>query len=243
MTQLKKHVKNELIKKADEILTTESKSQYKRLIESCINEKTDTISKWACYYSNKENMQKKLTARQYEKLQNKQLSMVDVKKIIIEKTIKQETKEFFTPTLESINRAASARPLEFGIINVEWNHNRTWGMNPTAEININGVIYSANASGCGYDKLSAAIASALNKSATAQKYLYDLEEKRLTTQKAKRKTRRDFIGYGSGYSALPYYEGGCGVTCFYDIFKAGGFDFKQTGEGKTFDCFSILKSI
>ncbi len=34
---------------------------------------------------------------------------------------------------------------------------------------------------------------------------------------------RDICGYGSGHGAIPYFEGGVGVTCFFEILEKCGF--------------------
>lgn len=122
-------------------------------------------------------------------------------------------------------------------INVEWKKNRTWGYNPTARTIVRSSQYFNNsqgtASGCGYDKESAAIAEALNQSDILKKALYTLKAKNIN------KPNRDLFGYGSGYSFLPYFEGGVGVSCYYRIFESIGFKMTKIGWGDSFDCYSI----
>jgi len=50
---------------------------------------------------------------------------------------------------------------------------------------------------------------------------------------------REIFGYGSGYRVLPYFEGGVGVSCYPEIFKKIGFNFRQTASGKHFDAFEV----
>ena len=100
---------------------------------------------------------------------------------------------------------------------VEWSKNPYWGMNPHAEIWGNGY-FTGSASGCGYDKLSSAIADALNKNYSALKLVYNLYEKEL--RKNPNATPHT-VNYGMGY-LYPYYEGGVGYSCFSQIFKKAG---------------------
>ena len=106
------------------------------------------------------------------------------------------------------------------VIAIEWKKSRTWGNNPYCEVK---VFYNNNqietftgfASGCGYDKRSAATAQAFNKCEALKALLYKAENKRLKNHSEV--TRRDFIGYGSGYGSLPYFEGGVGFRCHETI--------------------------
>ena len=99
------------------------------------------------------------------------------------------------------------------VIAIDWKKSRTWGNNPHCEVK---VFYNNNqietltgsASGYGYDKRSAATAQAFNKCEALKALLYKAENKRLKSHSEV--TRRDFLGYGSGYGALPYFEGGVG---------------------------------
>ena len=99
------------------------------------------------------------------------------------------------------------------VIAIEWKKSRTWGNNPYCEVKVfysNNQIetFTGSASGCGYDKRSAATAQAFNKCEALKALLYKAENKRLKNHS--KVTRRDFIGYGSGYGSLPYFDGGVG---------------------------------
>lgn len=101
---------------------------------------------------------------------------------------------------------------------VEWHKNRTWGMNPSA-------------SGCGYDKQSAAIANAFNQNPEILKILYDHAE------------AGEAFPYGVHvWAGLPSFDGGCGVSCFYSIFEACGYTFRQVASGKAFDVYEITRA-
>lgn len=88
-----------------------------------------------------------------------------------------------------------------------------------------------SASGCGYDKQSAAIASAMNQNPEILKILYDHAEAGGT------------FPYGvHTFAGLPSFDGGCGVSCFYSIFEACGYTFRQVASGKAFDVYEITRA-
>lgn len=114
---------------------------------------------------------------------------------------------------------------------VEWHKNRTWGMNPRARVAAERVATYGSASGCGYDKQSAAIASALNQNPETRKILYDHAE------------AGGIFPYGVDvWAGLPSFAGGCGVSCFYQIFEACGYTFRQVASGKMFDVYEITRN-
>ena len=164
-----------------------------------------------------------------------------------------EKKYFLDCYKKAIKKAeavAAAQTLIACRISVEWKKSRMWGYNPHATIDActvdaDGVTEctttTGRASGCGYDKQSAAIAEAFNASPAILKALYNAEEKRLKGRESRKQSRRDFIGYGSGSSARPYFESGCGVSVFYKIFESCGYTFEQVASGKTFDAYKITK--
>ena len=151
----------------------------------------------------------------------------------VELAQKRAAKQIDKQTAEGLARletVSNAPELTFANVSITWNYNRTWGSNPTAETwTDNGRNYGS-ASGCGYDKQSAAVAQAFNKDNTMLKVLYTIKEKALAAgQTDESRTactghdNRNIIGYGSGYSVLPYYEGGVGIECFWAILKKAGY--------------------
>lgn len=122
---------------------------------------------------------------------------------------------------DELDRIAQAPDLESFEVIVTYKKSQTWGWIPTAEANIHGWHhYTGTASGCGYDKTSAAVARALNQSDSVLKALYQVKDAN------PEKRNHDCLGYGSGYGILPYLEGGVGVGCFADIFKRLGLSVK-----------------
>lgn len=110
------------------------------------------------------------------------------------------------------------------------------------------------ASGCNYDKESAAIAEALNQSPAVLKVLYTLKEKglkRLSAQgralnpfhpqpiREDRRSSNSICGKGAGYGVLPYFEGGVGSSCFWSILEKCGYSCRNTASGKRFDDYSV----
>lgn len=130
-------------------------------------------------------------------------------------------------------------------ISVEWKRSRMWGANPTAEawcsyIGIDGnrnshYVKSGSIGGCGYDKLSTAVADVLNQFNEVLKPLYTFKNKNIEAD------NRELIGYGSGYGILPRIEGGVGCSCYPTIFDKIGYNFHSVASGKTFDVYEITK--
>ena len=164
-----------------------------------------------------------------------------------ERALKRALKSIDKDTAEKaakLARVAQADPLHVCDIWVEWKHNTSWGSTPAATAtvynergNVTGET-SGRASGCGYDKRSAAVADALNDSDSALKVLYTAEESAL---REGRTNRREVLGYGLGYGALPYFEGGVGVGCFWRFLRAQGYRVNENERGKRDDFYMIVK--
>lgn len=133
----------------------------------------------------------------------------------------------------------SLQPLTELTISVEWKKSSMWGMNPTAEVVVNGVgrISSGSISGCGYDKQSTAVANVLNQVPQLIKLMYEFKNK----PKNVMQKNNDVFGYGSGYGILPSFEGGVGVSCYNSILNKIGYKFETITSGKTFDVFKVSK--
>lgn len=149
--------------------------------------------------------------------------------------------------LEKLEKVAEAPDLEMISVYVEYNKSRTWGYCPRVITFSNNKQSSGYASGCGYDKESAAVAEAFNSDNSVLKVLYMLKEKGLKNGlSADSKTactgvdNRNIIGYGAGYSVLPYFEGGVGVNCFWSIFEKAGYEVKAS-YGKKENTYRIFK--
>lgn len=132
--------------------------------------------------------------------------------------------------LEKIARAEAAPDAEYIAINMEWKRSATWGMNPTTEICGERTRTTGTASGCGYDKASASTASAANEHPEILRILYKHAE-----------NGGEFPYSVYTYAGLPYFDGGCGMSCFDNVFRACGYRMKHTASAKTFDGYAIMK--
>lgn len=169
--------------------------------------------------------------------------------VAIEKAKKSIIKSYdkrLEKTLSKIQAVENSKPSEGIMVSVEWKKSTTWGANPTASVRsrYDGFMYSDNAtgtaSGCGYDKLSASVADAFNQCPSIMAILYsrmEIElEKNITLDYAKQ-----VFPYGSGYTLLPYFEGGVGIECFRTILEFCGYEWTNSGSGKMFDCYTITR--
>ena len=77
--------------------------------------------------------------------------------------------------------------------------------------------------GWGYDKLSAALADALNKSPEFMKILMDA--------RARRKKLPYGVTLNSGKPFFPHWDGGVGVECHMDVLKASGYNVEYIRTG------------
>lgn len=185
------------------------------------------------------------TPKKWEAYQGGTLSREKAVEIAVKRGEK-EIDKWHEEQLAKLRTAAAAPDLGFVSVSVEWSKNRTWGANPTATARTSGGVFTGYASGCGYDKESAAVAEALNQSPAVMRTLYTAAENAMESGKAPVETGntscvswRDILGYGSGYSLLPYFEGGVGVSCFWSIFKVCGYDCRSAGSGKMFDAYTV----
>lgn len=133
--------------------------------------------------------------------------------------------------LHKLERAANAPELQDLTVCVEWAKSRTWGANPTATVTVNDSHHyetTGHASGCGYDKESAAIASAMNANAAVLRILYTHAEK-----------GGKFAYSVYTFAGLPYFAGGCGVSCFRNVFEGCGYEWRDLVHRKTFDSYMM----
>ena len=227
-------------------LKAESKKQLNEHIEAIKNLTSDDMKKPYGIFKNN------ATKTIYKKFQDGEISEKQAKAQTIEK-VKKEAAKNLKKNLDKITEIENAKDLQDLEIAINWKQSYTWGWNPTAYIKSHLLdqekynYYESSegyATGCGYDKLSAAIASALNDSNGALKLLYTAEEKRLRKAKNGLTTsRRDFIGYGSGYGSMPYFEGGVGFESQATIFNNLGFKAKTISDKDGFTIAAYIEKI
>lgn len=188
------------------------------------------------------------TPAKWNAYQTGTLARADAVKIATRRAFR-DIQKTYAAKLEKLDQISSAPELEFISISLEWIRNRTWGNNPHANALTNeSKVYTGTASGYGYDKASTAIAEALNSSPAVLKMLYTAAEKAMAEGQRPARindtavTWRNILGYGSGYSILPYFEGSVGVSCFETIFNRCGYTFYQVANSKRYDIYNVVKS-
>lgn len=235
--------------------------KYEKLVQR-INEeaeqrKQDAIMFIACGYCESWNEEHKQlndkgikdhsTALRWKQYQNGEITRQKAVELAtvrhLKEIDKQTTKEF-----DRLLKAQEAEEVKNISISVEWKRSSYWGWNPTATATITTAHtreqYTASASGCGYDKLTAAAGEALNHSASIKKMLYTAKEKALQNNYVpfnKCESNREFINYGAGYGVLPYFEGGVGMSSFYGVFEKCGYKCKVHNETQTTDFYYFEK--
>lgn len=132
--------------------------------------------------------------------------------------------------LEKIARAEAAAVAQSVDISVEWSRSRTWGWNPHATVRGWARVTTDSASGCGYDKESAAIAGAMNANPEIMRILYDHAEK-----------GEAFPYSVITFAGLPSFDGGCGVSCFRSVFEACGYEWREVASGKTYNAYTMTR--
>lgn len=185
-------------------------------------------------------------ARQYDA---GKISLDELKQIAVERNTRKYNKEMQSE-LEKLDRIGNAGTVESITIRVDWKRSSVWGYNPTARVDIygsNGWNHATDsASGCGYDKRSAAVGGALSSMPEMLKILCDMKEKYMDehpdTEYKKPGSNEKYIEYGAGYGAIPYFEGGVGFSCFARILKKAGFKPVVMDEGgKYSDYYYFVK--
>lgn len=188
------------------------------------------------------------TPRRWEQYQRGEIDREKAVELATKKAAKKIEQDT-AAKLAQLEAAATAPRFDSVSISVTWAKSRTWGANPTAEVlNLGDRRTVGHASGCGYDKESAAIAEALNQNPAALRVLYELGESALARGDSPRSKSACSgyhcgccLGYGAGYSVLPYFKGGVGSSCFWSIFQKAGFSVRLAGSGKMFDCWTLQK--
>lgn len=137
--------------------------------------------------------------------------------------------------LAKIDAAQNAENVDCITVVVEWRKSYTWGYNPHVTVRAAGIVTEGTASGCGYDKESAAVAEAFNNNPSILKELYILKQNSLNTGISDKSDgactgidNRSVCGYGAGNTVLPYFEGGVGVEYFWNIIEKCGFKTVST---------------
>lgn len=219
-----KNIKNEVI--------TDSETRKNNTAFYILNGYMPT---WAAEYHEDPDrgLQEYSTATRWEQYKNGRITREKAVEFATARAFREIDKKT-AAKLAQLERVANAADLTFISVSVDWVRSKTWGYNPRVEVRTNTGAYCGTASGCGYDKESAAIADAFNKCDSILKALYQLKENGLRAGKTDASgtvctgvDNRNICGYGSGYSVLPYFEGGVGASCFWSILKNCGYKTRE----------------
>lgn len=149
----------------------------------------------------------------------------------LEKIIKKHTRRAKKATAERLQKLEEVEAAELPqVINitVEWHRSAMWGYNPSATVAADYCRTYGKASGCGYDKESAAVSEALNANPEVMKIIYKYVDEGGT------------LPYGARvWAGLPSFASGCGVGCYSSIFEACGYEWRTVAIGKMFNCYII----
>lgn len=187
---------------------------------------------WAAEHQKEsdEGIKRHSTAARWDAYQAGKISREKAVELATARRMKELEKEL-AQNMQQLDAAEAAPDVKGIAIHVEWKRSATWGYNPHAAVIVNQANrYTGSASGCGYDKRTAAIAEAANKSAVLQRMLYTLKEKALESGEK--------MPYGAGSGVIPYFEGGVGMSSYRELFRRCGLRITIDYEsGKHYDSY------
>lgn len=140
-----------------------------------------------------------------------------------------------------LNKRASGmnqKPIDRMRIELNWYRNRTWGMCPkvTADIDYkDGTCASftyGGITGCGYDKISTAVAKPFNEALLYKLYAIETLESEVGERRVYGVREYECSGV-----PIRYFEGGVGIDCYYPIAKFLGGKLERIVNTKTRDVF------
>lgn len=182
-------------------------------------------------YDKEAGIREYLTVGKWAKYEAGEITRTEAVKKACERMAKQYGKKA-DKELVHVRTCETAEIPNFISIRVEWKRSTVWGSNPTAEV-ITGTYTTGTASGCGYDKESAAVAKALNKQFGLLRLMYEAKNKHPRTNNHK------LLGYGSGYGARPYFEGGVGMTSLIHVLESIGYRKTSEHHGRMCDFYDF----
>lgn len=181
-----------------------------------------------------------LTELQQEKVNNGKKQPQDFAKNIVNKV----NKEYKAAEIRRLNAIFTEKKEVISLmVDTDWRRGSYGAQQCKAHIR---VIYkdysveeyeSSRTGGCGYDKQSTATGEALTQiNALMQEFCKAANE----AIKAG-KSYRESIGYGSGYSIVPYFEGGVGFSCHQHIMGKLGYKFRHVNWTNKTDLYEFTK--
>ena len=158
---------------------------------------------------------------------------------------KNKMQKDFQATLDTLKEIKESKsfsdPL---VVTVEWKPSSIGGSNPRSHTNFG--FDGSSIGGGGYDKRSTALAEALDSHLPLMKKLIEKKEKLMKTAEGKavkpdNEFNRKFLGYGSGYSIMPRFEGGVGVNSLRSIIEGLGLKFSDSSSSANVDVYIISR--
>ena len=207
---------------------------YPKIIEAIKAEAAQAKTATANYIkANDNHMKHESTAARWTQYERGQISREKCAEYATERAARYYDKAE-AAAIARAEEISNAPEVEAITIDIVWKRSQCWGHNPHAEIKVytdrGTFIAHGRASGCNYDKQSAAIAEALNAIPAALKIIYDQRE-------------NDIKIYGTAlYSAAPAYEGGTGINQIEKILKESDIILISHDETKTTDHYYFEKS-
>lgn len=165
-----------------------------------------------------------LTAKQLKQAHNNELTLKEIKKILVA-SLKKEQEKTYKKEIKKINNILAQESIRWGKCSIDWVKNSTWGNCPRGEY-CNGFKCQEyrSVTGCGYDKLSTLTARMFNEDINLMSYIYKFIEK----HRINANNIREKLGYGIRMcNGQPYFEGAVGVSCHIHILKKLGFDVQH----------------
>lgn len=152
---------------------------------------------------------------------------------MLTKIEQEESEAEMNKTLDSVKRAF-AKPMPDSIrVDEEWKKSRTWGNCPTVEVWMGGEYGKGHASGCGYDKESAAAATACRAIISSVRIIATCAYIDHLETKFRGETCKTY-GYNFNIYHLSF-EGGVGYNCHKSIICRAGFDLTSEFHPKSAD--------
>lgn len=165
-----------------------------------------------------------LTKKQLKQAQDNELTLKEVKQILINK-LQKENEKTYTKEVKKINAILSQDDIRWGECSIDWVKNSTWGNCPRGDYR-NGFKYQEyrSVTGCGYCKLSTLTANMFNEDVNLMSYIYKFVEK----HHVNKDNIQNKLGYGIRiYNGQPQFEGGVGLECHIRILKNLGFEVQH----------------
>lgn len=167
-------------------------------------------------------------------------SVAEMKAYLIKRAIKAEAKELdaIEGKVKGLHLFSAPSKKSEYVIEVDWNRSASWGLCPKASCYVSGVgfVKSERISGCGYCKLSTAVAQILNQIPQLKANMARIKNQKKNIDRK----NDDIFGYGSGYGIIPNIEGGVGVECYPDILESVGGKFERLASTDTYDAFRVI---